>query len=86
MKRGTLNLLGSLLFIILVLGGYFYIWRAASLNVPPSISTTSYTPVDVSSIKGQADILIKARENNAGVPIPDPIEKLGKPNPFNNPE
>ena len=86
MKRGTINLFGSLLFMILVLGGYFYIWRTASLNAPPSVSSESYAPVDVTAIKGQADILIKARENNAGIPIPDPIGKLGKPNPFNGPE
>ena len=86
MKRGTLNLLGSLLFMILALGGYFYIWRTASLNAPPSVSPTSYTPVDVTAIKTQADTLIKARQNNAGIPIPNPIEKLGKPNPFNSPE
>jgi hypothetical protein len=86
MKRGTLNLLGSLLFMILVLGGYFYIWRSASLNAPPAVSSESYTPVDVTAIKGQADTLIKTRVNNAGIPIPDPIEKLGKSNPFNSPE
>lgn len=86
MKRGTLNLFGSLFFMILALGIYFYVWRTASLNAPPSVSSVSYVPVDVSSIKGQADALIKARENNAGIPIPDPIEKLGKPNPFNDPE
>jgi hypothetical protein len=86
MKRGTLNLLGSLLFLLLVLGGYYYIWRTASLNAPPSVSQTTYTPVDVTAIKAQSDALIKTRVNNAGIPIPNPVEKTGKANPFNNPE
>ena len=86
MKRGTLNLLLSLAFLFIVIGSFYFVWKSASQNAQPVIVSTTYQTVDVSDIKNQADKLIKTRENNAGIPIPTPTEKLGKPNPFNNPE
>jgi len=86
MKRGTLNLLAGLLFFFIIIGGYYYICRTASLSAPPVVTSTAYAPINISDIKGQANVLIKARENNAGLPIPDPTAKLNKPNPFNDPE
>ena len=86
MKRGTLNLLASLLFLFMAAGAYYYLWNNTKTMAPPVVTATTYPPIDISSIKGQADTLVRARENNAGLPIPTPTEKLGKSNPFNNPE
>ena len=88
MKRGTLNLTVSLVFLLAVVAGYYFIWSGAKSAASGTniTSVTNYTPVDVSGIKAQAEKLIQSRQNNAGMPIPTPIEKLGKPEPFSDPQ
>lgn len=87
MKRGTLNLLASMLFLVLVGAAFFLIWRNTSSNVSaPTVPAESYLPIDISGIKDQADKIIRSRENNTPIPIPDPTGKMGKSGPFNNPE
>ena len=86
MKRGTLNLLASMLFLVLVGAAFFLIWRNASSNAAPIVPAESYIPIDISGVKAQADKIIKTRENNTPIPIPDPTGKMGKSDPFNNPE
>ena len=88
MKRGKLNIIASLVFLLAVGIAYYFIWSGASSAAESTTVTvtTSYTPVDVSGIKTQAEQLIQSRENNAGIPIPTPIEKLGKPDPFADPQ
>lgn len=88
MKRGTLNLIVSLVFLLAIGVAYYFIWSSAkSATSGTSVTaTTSYAPVDVSGIKVQAEKLIQSRENNAGIPIPIPTDKLGKPDPFSDPQ
>lgn len=88
MKRGTLNIIASLIFLLVAGVGYYFIWSGAhSASEGTSVSIApSYTPVDISGIKTQAEKLIQSRENNAGIPIPVPTEKLGKPDPFSDPQ
>ena len=88
MKRGTLNIIASLVFMLAVGAAYYFIWSGASKVAEGTTTTvaTSYAPVDVSGIKTQAEKLIQSRENNAGIPIPTPTEKLGKPDPFADPQ
>lgn len=88
MKRGTLNIIISLIFLLAVGAGYYFIWsgaRSASQGTTVS-ATVSYTPVDVSGIKAQAEKLVQSRQNNAGIPIPAPTGKLGKTDPFSEPQ
>lgn len=88
MKRGTLNLIVSLVFLLAIGAAYYFIWSGAKSAASGTTvtATTSYTPVDVSGIKVQAEKLIQSRENNAGIPIPTPTDKLGKPDPFSDPQ
>lgn len=88
MKRGTLNLVVSLVFLLAVAAGYYFIWSSAKSGSSGTTVdiVTSYTPVDVSGIKTQAEKLIQSRENNAGIPIPTPTDKLGKTDPFSEPQ
>lgn len=88
MKRGTLNVVVSLVFLIAVGVCYYFIWSGArSASEATSVDVvTSFEPVDVSGVKSQAEKLIQSRVNNASIPIPAPTGKLGKPDPFSNPQ
>ena len=81
MKKSTLNLFGSLLFLAVAAGAFFYVWSAEDELVANS-GSTQYNIVDISGIKAEAQKIIGETENYAGLPISDPSSKVGKTNPF----
>ena len=88
MSKSSVNLISALIFLLLTAGGYYYIWSNSS--VPSEIDagsiTTSVSDVpDISGLKQQADKLLSGLENNAGLPIPEPRQKMGSSNPFVTP-
>jgi len=87
MKNSTVGTIGALIFMILVVGGFYYVWKTAS-DVASSSggATETYSLVDLSGMKSQAQTLTTGAENNAGLPLPVPTAKLGKTNPYSAPE
>lgn len=87
MKKSTIGVVASMLFMLLTAGAFYYVWNTAtqegSVSVP---DTASFAVVDISGIKDEATKITAGNENNAGVPIDVPTSKLGKSNPFNDPE
>ncbi len=88
MKKSTLSALLSSLFLVAVLGCFYMIWTAClPKDDQLSYSTVEiYSPVDVSGVKSQAKKLIDSYENYSNIPIPVPVGKMGKSNPFTDPE
>lgn len=84
MKKRTLNLLLALVFFAATLIGFYSIWKSSVAEVPSEPET--YTALEISGVKEEASTLIQGRENNANLPIITPTSKMGKTNPFNNPE
>ncbi|MFA7244442.1 MAG: hypothetical protein WC080_04095 [Patescibacteria group bacterium] len=84
MKKRTFNLILSLIFLTIAIVGFYMIWKNnSSISVQ---NTASYITLDISGVKDEAETLVQGRENNAGIPLPDPTTKMGKANPFANPE
>jgi hypothetical protein len=88
MTKSTLSTLGSILFMVASLIIVFLIWNGSSKvqSVEQYSNTESYAPVDISSLKTQAVKIISGYQNNASIPIPVPVAKMGKTNPFTDPE
>lgn len=86
MKRGILNLIASILFLIIVVFGYYYLWNLNSNRYFQTYDSSKYLPVNISDIKDQAEAVVKERQNFSGIPIPTPTDKVGKTNPFSDPE
>lgn len=84
MKKRTFNLILSVVFLAAVLIVFYTAWKNNSGTVPASSGT--YVTLDISGVKVQAEALMKDKENNANIPIAAPTTKLGKTNPFANPE
>lgn len=74
--------------MLIVAVSFYVIWggSAKSSVVEDFNSVQIYAPVDVSGLTANAAKLINGLENNSGVPIPAPTAKLGKTNPFSDPE
>ncbi len=88
MKKSSLGMIGSVLFIIIVVASFYSIWSKSNNPGKSSVKTVvnTYAPVDISGMKAQAVSIISEYENNSGIPIPTPTEKMGKVNPFTDPE
>ncbi len=87
MKKSSMGIVLSLIFMLATLGVFYYLWNSAQNPVTTvSVDSQVYAPVDISGAKSQASKLLSGYVNNASVPIPEPNEKLGKTNPFNDPE
>lgn len=86
MKKSTLNKLFGFGFFVLVFVIIAYLYTSSS-STDDTIQVSSFSsPVDIVSVESSAKKLISTRDNNAGIPIPVPVDKLGKTNPFSNPE
>ncbi len=88
MKKSSLSLIGSVFFLIVIIASFYSIWRSSSDSKQTSNKAfvSSYAPVDISGIKNQAIKIISKYQNNSGIPIPTPTDKMGRENPFNDPE
>ena len=81
MRRGTLNLLSSVIFLVVVIVAFYFVWNSAK-NQNQTVLKSTYNTVNVSSIKTQARDLVSSLENNGGLPLTVPTSKMGKENPF----
>ena len=87
MKKSTLNMISSITFlvVIIIVLAIMFINSSSSSN-DKEISSYYVPTADIASLETEAKELISGRENNAGVPIAVPKDKMGKSNPFANPK
>lgn len=90
MSKASISTIVSIVFMLIIAGGFYYIWSDSSAknsSDAASLSTLALTEVsDVTGLKSQAEKLVSGLENNAGVPIDVPLGKMGKANPFTAPQ
>jgi len=82
-KQRSLAVSVSFAFLLLVVVGYFWLWR---ISQPSSSSDVvledKYSTVEISSVKQQAQELIQSKGNLVEMPISAPTENVGKADPF----
>jgi len=81
MRRGTLNLLSSIVFLAVAIVAFYFVWNSAK-NRPQDVSSATYITVNVSSITTQVQAFVSSLENNGSLPLGVPTSKMGKENPF----
>lgn len=85
MNKNTISTMLAIFFMLLTLGGYFYLWSSSNKETATdnsAIEQSTTGVADISGIKEQAQKLTSGKENNAGIPIPEPTGKLSNANPF----
>ncbi len=83
MRRGTLNLLSSIIFLVIVIVAFYIVWSSVK-GQNQETSPTIYNTVSISSVKTQARDLVSSLENNSNLPLTAPTTKMGKENPFSD--
>ena len=75
--------IGSIIVLILAIGAF--IWLAVAFPRPDSSiyrSSVDLSPVNVDRLESQVKPLLSDLTNSAGLPIPEPVSKMGRTDPF----
>ena len=73
----------STFFLILTIVCFTYLFIQVRTKAPDAREVNDkYKTVEIESIKNDALNLLSERQNVSGIPIPQPIQKMGKSNPF----
>lgn len=81
MKK-SLNLIASLFFLIATGMAFYWLWTQTQNFTVNTAVAENLKPVEVETVKNEAEKLLFGVENKAGIPIPSPVGKMGKENPF----
>lgn len=85
MNKNSLGIILALVFAGVTAGGFYWLWtQYNNSDVTTAVSNTSssYTVVDIESVKNQASEIISSLEKVSDIPIPTPTAKMGRTNPF----
>lgn len=78
----TVAFIASLLFIAATIGGFFWLWQMSkNYNTNPPVAD-NLQPIEIESVKKDAENVLAGLEKNSDIPIPTPVDKMGKDNPF----
>jgi hypothetical protein len=86
MNKKSIGLIVSLVFALATAGGFYWLWTTSKADVSgtPIATTSTYTVVEIESVKKEAVDILSGLENKASIPIPTPTEKMGRVNPYVN--
>ena len=82
MNSKMMNLVGSVFFVAVTMFAFVWLWSLTRVQGSLGVVAENLRPVEIESIKVDAERLIKDTENNASIPIAIPTEKMGRENPF----
>lgn len=78
----TLNLMGSILLLLAVLAGFFWLWNTRNAKIAVKVSP-KYEKIQIEELKKEATSLVETTENLSGMPLQAPsADKIGRDNPF----
>jgi len=82
MNAKTVGTVASIVFTVLVVGGYFVLWTMSQSYPQDSPVADNLNPIEIDSVKQDAENVLNGLQKVSDIPIPVPTNKLGKDNPF----
>ena len=84
LDKNLFSLIGSLVMLIGVVGGFYYMWQIAQpTKSSVAVVSTEYKIVDLGDTLTQATTLLASLRSQATLPVTAPTADLvGKDNPF----
>ena len=83
MKKSSLSLVAAVIFMLVTMGGYYWLWTISKTeSAVVSTATADFTIVEIESVKKEATTILSGLENKASIPIIVPTDKMGRANPF----
>lgn len=84
-NRKVLNVLGGLILLALIVGGFFWLWNQTLFQPDVSNVDEKYKTIEIESIKSNADAILQptTRDNLSSMPVTIPTaDLLSRENPF----
>ena len=82
MNTRIIGIIISFVFLIAVIGGFFWVWTQTKNFTVDTKVASNLKPVEIASTKTEAITLLSGLQKFSDIPIPVPVEKMGKANPF----
>lgn len=82
MNSKSLGTIGSLVLLILTIGGFAWLWFIFKAPIAKEADLSNLKKVEISTVKRSAEELLNNKEKNSDIPIKTPTEKMGRENPF----
>ena len=80
--KNKLNLIMGLVFTAITAVAFYWLWSESNNFTIDTTVAENLQPVEIETVKGQAESLLSGLENKASLPIPTPTAKMGKENLF----
>jgi len=75
--------LSSVIFACASVFAFFWLWTQMNKEaVTSSSSSSSYTQIEIKSVKKDAEDILADKEKHADIPVQAVTSKMGKDNPF----
>lgn len=83
--KSNSKLLGVVISLILAGGtvfAFFWLWTQMNADTLSATGPAKYTPIEVSSVKKDAEDILADKQKASDIPLKAVPEKMGKDNPF----
>lgn len=83
MNKSLAGVIASLIFALVTAGAFYFLWTTSKSEVSPTTALdSSYTAVEIDSVKKQAVDILSGLEKKSDIPVTTPTDKMGRPNPY----
>ena len=83
MNKKFAGLIASIMFAVVTAGVFYWLYSTTSKGAAPATTTSSsYSVVEIESVKTEAVDILSGLENKSGIPVPTPTDKMGRVNPY----
>jgi len=82
MNTKLVSLIASVVFAILMAGGFFVVWTMSKSYPQTQPVPDDLKAIEIDSVKKDAENILNGLEKVSDIPIPVPTGKMGKGNPF----
>lgn len=82
MNMRIINLVLSVIFATTTIAMFYWLWTLTGTVSTEFAVAENLKPIEIESIKKEANTLLEGLSKVSDMPIPTPTEKMGKTNPF----
>jgi flagellar basal body-associated protein FliL len=83
MNKSLAGFIAVMIFALATAGAFYWLWTTSkSEATSKGVLDSSYSAVEIDSVKKEAVDILSTLENKAAIPIPTPTDKMGRTNPY----
>lgn len=80
--KNKYGLIFGVAFLAVTAVAFYWLWNQSKTFTINTVVAENLQPIEIETVKDQADDLLFGLQNKANLPISTPTAKMGKDNPF----